>query len=110
MSFGDNFGFEAVQQPECPGVFMRYINESFTTATGYRWVQELRLLKRLSCTGCAQCGGFKDYMAEHQIQVETDVEHRDVVKLTWHCLYHNTHPESDGDDYIVLAVKHQPPQ
>lgn len=86
---------------------MRYISEEFPTTSGYRWVQELRLLKRMSCTGCSQCGGFQDYMAEKQIQLAAELSHRDIARLTWKREGYGYGEDADVE-WVVLAVKHKP--
>lgn len=101
------FGCTPKPEPDpCKGLFCRYINRMFRTRAGVRHVQELRVLRRMSCEGCPACGSIEDHLHEFPDSVEFSpaLQDGDVAELS--IVVDSTDWETGyADDWHVLASK-----
>lgn len=83
--------FEVEEEPTaCPGVYFRYTENNYVTNGGTKFVvqKQISLLKKISCTGCDECGwmlddavnGMHDRGDAH-FEFDDRLRHGDIVTL-----------------------------
>ena len=80
---------KADKQP-CPGLYFRYTENNYVTNNGTKFVvqKQISLLKKISCTGCDECGwvlddardGMYDRGDAH-FEFDNSLRHGDIVTL-----------------------------
>lgn len=86
-----NVGAEIEEkEPPCQGVFFRYTENNYVTNGGTKFVvqKQISLLKKISCTGCDECGwmlddavnGMHDRGDAH-FEFDDRLRHGDIVTL-----------------------------
>lgn len=97
-------------QPDCKGLLVRYTCSVFVTlAGGVRAEQEIYPLKRLSCTGCVQCGGIAEALHEDPQGVEFDPALADGDTGRLSVVVGSRDPESGhANDWHVRVVRVAP--
>ena len=86
------FNVEAgIEEKEpCPGVYFRYTENNYVTNGGTKFViqKQISLLKKMSCTGCDECGWMLDdavmgmqEVGEAHFEFDDKLRHGDIVTL-----------------------------
>ncbi len=78
------------EKEPCPGVYFRYTENNYVTNNGTKFVvqKQISLLKKISCTGCDECGWMLDdavmgmqEIGEAHFEFDAKLRHGDIVTL-----------------------------
>ena len=78
------------EKEPCPGVYFRYTENNYVTNGGTKFViqKQISLLKKISCTGCDECGWMLDdavmgmqEVGEAHFEFDDKLRHGDIVTL-----------------------------
>ncbi len=98
---------ETTDEPPCSGlIFRTSISNYKTPRFAVHHDISFHLLKRKSCPGCSECGGYYDMLTDSSyiIHYPDDIKHNDLVTLQ----YTNVHRDWESgivDDWDVEFVK-----
>ncbi len=101
--------FSLKKENKCKGIFWRGTVSSYISIhNSIETRKSLRLLKRMSCTGCEQCDWIWDFIKEDMCNIDGD--HLPTIEngkiYTYHVSssqgYYDSYPEIDSFDFIQI--------
>ena len=114
-----NLGAEIEEYPPCPGVYFRYTENNYVANGGTKFVvqKQISLLKKISCSGCHECGWMLDDAREGMydrgdahFEFDDKLRHGDIVTLEFVVDSRDWEMGYVDDSHLrVVKVKTQPP-